>query len=148
MASTSDRTLFLEMIKTKPMTINDIINNFGVARNTARNWVRHDMVTEVDGSWPPLYIHKGIDRPEHYIAPTPKVEDNSKIVRLYDVSEAELSSAYDMLIEDHPATRFEFSKEFRALDSENDAIRLEAQLITSIMMVRYFRKRFIENRMD
>jgi hypothetical protein len=147
MASVSDRSLFLEAIKTEPMTISDIIHRFGVARNTARSWAGHSEVEQVIGSYPRQYRRKN-SFAESAEIPKPKkvkAEDvNENTVRLPDVPKPALKNFFDNVMANEEAERFNFTEEFRQAESIEDLKSLENKVIASLVLTRYYQELMAE----
>lgn len=141
MASASDRSLFLEMIKTQPLTINEIIENFGVARNTARSWAAHAEVEPVIGSYPKQYKRKDSFAEE---IPKPKKADRilnpNNTVVLPNVPKDQLEPFFRSILADEEHARFNFTEKFRHADTISDLKEIETALIASIVVTRYYKQ--------
>lgn len=141
MAQLSDRALFLEMIKTTPMSISDIINQFGVARNTARSWAERPEVEMISGSYPRQYRRK-----DSYIeeAPKPakKIEpvDDKNVIYLPQPTEEQLAAFFDSVMGEAPDEVFNFTDMFRAAQSIKDLKKIRTALIASIVLTDYYEK--------
>jgi hypothetical protein len=150
MRNISDRSLFLEMIKTQPMSIGDIIDHFGVARNTARSWAGHAEVEQVIGSYPRQYKRRdtlAIATETQKQKPKQVVEESDKnIVRLPNVPEDKLEAAFNATMNEGPPKDkyFNFTQAFRSAESLDDLKKLESELIASLVLTRYFQGQMAE----
>lgn len=138
MANNSDRAYFLETIKTRPMTIAEIIQEFGCSSGTARNWVKHPEVEKVVGSWPTAYTRKdslvpvsaGIKRPDtkpsgviRYDIPEPPEEAKEKFFRQVLAKEG---------------GNLNFVEEFVNADSQQDLKIIINKLKTALVVTEYY----------
>jgi hypothetical protein len=149
MASVSDRSLFLEMIKTKPMSINEIISHFGVARNTARSWISHDEVELVVGSYPRQYVRKGsfeIDEPVKKKQLTSG--KNTLVIELHRPPRDFIDKLFHMVNDDEPQARFNFTEEFRRVDSLDGIEIIKKHLNTAYLVVEHYEKILKDEELD
>jgi hypothetical protein len=137
MGNNSDRAYFLETIKNEALTITQIIERFGCARNTARSWVNHEEVEKVAGSWPNAYTRKESlvstgTRPKPvqakpgtkvYEVTTPAWEDVERVFR------AVLSGENGHI---------DFVPEFIAIDSRKDIRALKSKLLTALVVCDHY----------
>jgi hypothetical protein len=129
------------MIKNNPMTINEIIEKFGCASNTARNWVRHEQVEKVEGSYPPRYVRKDTLDLGTKINKPPVVRDASKPGKVtieIDVPPQEEVEAFFRKILAAEGGQLDFVKEFRAVDSQKSALYLLHKLKSAIVVTEYY----------
>jgi hypothetical protein len=128
------------MIKLKPMTINEIVDSFHVARNTARSWANHPEVEQVVGSWPPQFKRKNVFVPDE-VPDSPVKEPNSpRLVRLPDVPKNQLEPFFRSILADEEHARFNFTEKFRHADTISDLNEIETALIASIVVTRYYKQ--------
>lgn len=139
MAEISDRSLFLESIKTQPMTVNDIVEQYNVARNTARNWVKHPEVEKVIGSYPHQYVRKGSFELEE--TPKQKLPSKTKDVVIIELPKPPkdlVDKMFHMVLDNHPDARFNFTEEFRMIDSLAGIAEIKKHLNTAYVVVNYY----------
>ena len=136
MTNTSDRAYFLETIKTEPLTINQVIERFGCARNTARLWVKHEEVTTIPGSWPTQYVRKDNLVPAGI--PTGKAPAPNGILR-YDIPEpsAEEKEFFFRKVLAAEVT-LDFVGDFRAAESQKDIKSIIAKLKSALVVSEYY----------
>ena len=136
MANNSDRAYFLERIKQQPMTIQDIINEFGCAEGTARNWVKHPEVEKVIGSWPTAFVRKNSlapITPQRSNAPVP-----NNVIR-YDIPEPspEQKEQFFRAVLGGEQ-QFNFTEEFRNADSQKDILVIMSKLKSALIVSEYY----------
>jgi hypothetical protein len=149
MAELSDRSVFLEMIKLKPMTINEIVDAFGVAKNTARDWSKHSEVEKVVGSWPPQFKRKNVFVENEDLSALPAVKKTKKnIVELPDVTIADKERFFRSILDNDPATVFDFQFEFRTAESLDDVKLIRSKLISSLIITDYYLDKIRKEEMD
>lgn len=135
----SDRSLFLETIKKEALTINEIMERFGVHRNTANSWSKHELVEPVAGSYPRTYKRK-----DSFASDVPVVKAKNSNVKTLDMSipyppqEAVHRFWEQVMANEAPA--FDFVDEFRNADSLADLKKIESKLTSSLIIVDYYRK--------
>jgi hypothetical protein len=138
MAAISDRSLFLELIKTQPMTINDVISHFGVAMNTARSWVKHPEVEHVKGSWPPQYVRKNSFTIETPVVDRPKlVGKEVLIVEIPRRPKEQLEQFFQALMGDE-VPHFNFNIEIRSADSQKNLQEILTRLKSGILVTEHY----------
>lgn len=145
-ANASDRALFLETIKSEPMTVNDIIHRFGVARNTARAWVNHSEVEQIIGSYPKQYKRKNSYAEEMPVTTKKEKQksNSSEIVELPFVTTEQKETFFRSLLANEPESQFNFTKEFREAETLDNLKSLEYKLISSLIVTRYYRQLMTE----
>lgn len=148
MAEASDRSIFLEAIKLNPMTINDIIETFGVARNTAREWSKHSEVEKVVGSWPPQFKRKNVfvDNEEPSALPVRKPKKNT--IELPEVTTADKERFFRTILDNDPAAAFDFQFEFRTAESLEDVKTIRSKLISCFIVTEYYLDKIRKEEMD
>lgn len=141
MAGASDRAVFLEMAKNKAMTVKEIHEVFNVAPGTARTWTKHELIEEVEGSWPPAFRRKNtFSTGDSSVGSSAHVENKNKsstfkfevprppkeaVEALYAKTIYGESPSYDM------------TRKFMEADSIPALKRLENDLITMLMLIEY-----------
>jgi hypothetical protein len=138
MSNTSDRAYFLEALKKEPLTVNEIVERFGCAANTARTWVKHPEVEKVPGSWPTSYVRKNtlvpITRATASNVPKP---DNILRYDIPEPSPEEKETFFRRVMADE-AGAMDFIKEFRAADSQKDIRILISKLKSALVVSEYY----------
>lgn len=137
MANNSDRAYFLEAVKSKPMSVADIIAQFGCSEGTARTWVRHEEIEKIPGSWPTQYIRRSST-----IIPTGKtapVREGKPGVISYEIKlppQEQIEQFFRSVMANE--SPFNFTDEFRAIDSQLDAQKLLSKLKSGIVVTEYY----------
>ena len=145
MSSVSDRAYFLEQIKEKPMTINEIIEQFGCASNTARSWVKHPDVERVVGSYPPAYVRKDT---LVLTKPTKASPKAGKVVVEFDQPPTEQIDEFFHKVLAGEGGMLDFSKEFRDVDSQAKLAILTNKLKSSFILCEYYKHLMIRDGME
>lgn len=137
-ASVSDRSLFLEAAKQQAMTINQIVETFNVAPNTARVWVKHENIEQVDGSWPPTYRHKNTFAESVPVVEKPvKAKPNTYSLEVPKPPLPAIESFFGAVM-DGEAPLFNFNQEFQGVSSRKQLAEVRSKLISCLIIVEYY----------
>jgi hypothetical protein len=146
MATVSDRSLFLEHIRTNPLTVKQIKEMFGVAENTARAWTSHDEVEQIPGSWPRQFKRKESFAEEIPVAPKKAIK-SIDIIELPRISTEDKEAFFKRLMSQDPP-KFEFTEMFREALTVKHLEMIENRLIQSIIITRYYKQLMLDEEMD
>lgn len=134
----SDRSLFLETIKTEPLTINQIMERFDVSRNTANKWAKHEAVAVVIGSYPKTYTRSnslGTEMPAP--KPVPKTGDDTLVISLTKPSQDRVRELWQQVMDDS-VPHMDFIHQVRVAESRSDLKKIRNNLYTSILVLEYY----------
>lgn len=123
------------------MTISQIKEQFGCADGTARNWVRHEQVERVEGSYPPLYVRRDtliIGKQPSKLSENRDASKPGKVTVEIDVPPQEEVAAFFHKIMAAEGGQLDFVKEFRAVDSQKSALYLLHKLKSAIVVTEYY----------
>lgn len=139
----SNKAYFLDGIKNNPMTIKEIVSAYGCSDLTARNWVRHEEVEKVLGSYPPAYVRKDT----LILASTakPSARKANKINVELDVPPLEDIEAFFQKIMAGEGGNIDFQTEFRSVDSQKSLLMLNNKLKSALVVVDYYRTLMIKD---
>ena len=148
MAAASDRALFLEMVKTKAMTVKEIVEMFGVAAGTARTWTQHESIETVEGSWPPAFKRKNSFSTETVEAErTIKPKSNMFSVEVPRPSKQQIEELYAKLMYGE-MPEFNVTRDYMQADSPKAFKKMRDGLITFLIMVEYSESLFDNKEID
>lgn len=143
----SDRAIFLEALKEKPLTIADIVHMFDVSSNTARSWVRYPEVEHIPGSYPHMFRRKDTGtlpqvKPGGTKPPTEKPK--GKYIELPNPPEEAIHQLFEQLMDDS-APEFHFNSEFRKVSSVKELDSVMNRLKSCIVVVQYYRDMMVRD---
>lgn len=145
MVMPADRAIFLEHIIENPLTINEIVERFGIAQNTARNWTKHAEVEHIPGSYPHVFRRRSsLAIPGVSNKMGKKKSSSSRSVELPDVPENQVQGLFEQLMADE-APAFYFNEEFRAVDSIAAIDKVRNKLITCLIVTDHYKNMMLRD---
>lgn len=135
--SASNRAFFLDGLRNNPLTIAEIVEAFDCNVNTARQWVKHEEVERVLGSYPPAYVRKDTLIMSSVVGPA-KPKEN-KIVIEFDKPQQEEVEAFFNKIMEGRGGNIDFMNEFRSVDSQKSLSTLMSKLKSAIIVCDYYK---------
>ena len=147
MAAASDRALFLEMVKTKAMTVKEIVEMFGVAAGTARTWTQHESIETVEGSWPPAFTRRDNLIPVNPVRVPKSTPKTGKVIVEFDKPPTEEIEAFFHRVMANEGGKLDFDKEFRAINSQQDLLVLISKIKACYVVCEYYKALMVKEEM-
>lgn len=142
MSNNSDRAYFLEALKSEALTINQIVERFGVAINTARNWANHAEVEKIEGSWPPAYMRKDaglipVGKSTKPNIPHDPVRGGRISIEIDVPPQTEVHEFFESIMHGDGGV-IDFKPEFRKAESQHEIRYLVHKLKSAIVVSEYY----------